>query len=282
MSDVKIKNDSGGLIKDSSDLAKNSVTGAEDVYAQQVSRPSIPRSSASEQPGTVVSARPLISTSDDCQIVHSTDQSSAVRSAASEIIVQSSYQSQSERNTHLSAETLPETAQPNSGGIPSSYRSNVRTGSLSHARADALSDARAGSLSDGRIGSLSDGRTSSLSDGRAGSLSDGRAGSLSDGRAGSLSDGRAGSLSDGRAGSLSHARAPTTSRQEVDISPTSGILTGPASLAYEHEMPSDVLHDTNDLAVAAVTPVSAAFEVDTDGSRGYIHPRKINSHQGTD
>ena len=280
MSDVKIKNDSGGLIKDSSDLAKNSVTGAEDVYAQQVSRPSIPRSSASEQPGTVVSARPLISTSDDCQIVHSTDQSSAVRSAASEIIVQSSYQSQSERNTHLSAETLPETAQPNSGGIPSSYRSNVRTGSLSHARADALSDARAGSLSDGRIGSLSDGRTSSLSDGRAGSLSDGRAGSLSDGRAGSLSDGRAGSLSDGRAGSLSHARAPTTSRQEVDISPTSGILTGPASLAYEHEMPSDVLHDTNDLAVAAVTPVSAAFEVDTDGSRGYIHPRKINSHQG--
>ena len=42
MSDVKIKNGSDALIKDSSDLAKNHVSGAEDIYTQQVSRPPPP------------------------------------------------------------------------------------------------------------------------------------------------------------------------------------------------------------------------------------------------
>ena len=31
---------------------------------------------------------------------------------------------------------------------------------------------------------------------------------------------------------------------------------------------------------AAVTPVNAAFEMDADGNRGYIRPRKSGSHQG--
>ena len=73
---------------------------------------------------------------------------------------------------------------------------------------------------------------------------------------------------------------PAAPNRESDLSPTSGILTGAASLAYERETPSELLHDANALAGAAVTPVNAAFEMDADGNRGYIRPRKSGSHQG--
>ena len=205
MSDVKIKNGSDALIKDSSDLAKNHVSGAEDIYTQQVSRPPPPRSGESSDPA--VQSRPLISTPDDSQIVHVTDQSSAVRASGSEIIVQSSYLAQSEQPARVDPQELPrqalhETAIHDRTGAP-----------------------------------LSKHRTS------------------------------------GR-------HVPAAPNRESDLSPTSGILTGAASLAYERETPSELLHDANALAGAAVTPVNAAFEMDADGNRGYIRPRKSGSHQG--
>lgn len=203
MSDVKIKNGADGLIRDSSDLAKNRVTGAEDIYTQQVSRPPIPRSG--ENPGPTSPARPLISTSDDTHIVHATDQSSTVRSAGSEIILQSSYQAQSEQPAQVNPKDLPRQALQEfatHNGAP-------------------LSSPRASSR-----------------------------------------------------------HVPAAPGRESDASPTNGILTGAASLAYERETPSELLHDANALAGSAVTPINATFEMDADGSRGYIRPRKSGSHQG--
>lgn len=203
MSDVKIKNGADGLIRDSSDLAKNRVTGAEDIYTQQVSRPPIPRSG--ENPGPTSPARPLISTSDDTHIVHATDQSSTVRSAGSEIILQSSYQAQSEQPAQVNPKDLPRQALQEfatHNGAP-------------------LSSPRASSR-----------------------------------------------------------HVPAALGRESDASPTNGILTGAASLAYERETPSELLHDANALAGSAVTPINATFEMDADGSRGYIRPRKSGSHQG--
>ena len=203
MSDVKIKNGADGLIRDSSDLAKNRVTGAEDIYTQQVSRPPIPRSG--ENPGPTSPARPLISTSDDTHIVHATDQSSTVRSAGSEIILQSSYQAQSEQPAQVNPKDLPRQALQEfatHNGAP-------------------LSSPRASSR-----------------------------------------------------------HIPAAPGRESDASPTNGILTGAASLAYERETPSELLHDANALAGSAVTPINATFEMDADDSRGYIRPRKSGSHQG--
>lgn len=203
MSDVKIKNGADGLIRDSSDLAKNRVTGAEDIYTQQVSRPPIPRSG--ENPGSTSPARPLISTSDDTHIVHATDQSSTVRSAGSEIILQSSYQAQSEQPAQVNPKDLPRQALQEfatHNGAP-------------------LSSPRASSR-----------------------------------------------------------HIPAAPGRESDASPTNGILTGAASLAYERETPSELLHDANALAGSAVTPINATFEMDADDSRGYIRPRKSGSHQG--
>lgn len=205
MSDVKIKNGSEDLIKDSSDLAKNRVNGTEDIYTQQISRPPPPRSE--ECTGSAVPSRPLISTPDNSQIVHATDQSNTVRASGSEIIVQSSYQAQSEQPAQVDPRELPR---------------QVLHETVTHDRTGAP---------------LSNQYTS-------------------------------------------ERHVPTAQNRESDPSPTSGLLTGAASLAYERETSSELLHDADALAGSAVTPVNAAFEMEADSSRGYIRPRKSGSHQG--
>lgn len=92
MAEIKVKNGADGLVNSTTDLSATHVKASNDIYSQD--RETSPNKSADYNSPTT--HKPLISSSDDLDLVRSNTINDTVRSTAPEIVIQTSYARPSE------------------------------------------------------------------------------------------------------------------------------------------------------------------------------------------